>query len=180
MSKNNTVDFNNPEALEAELAAAEAATTPAAGETKAPKEKKPKVIKVSFTADRDIKAGETIEFEYQLPAAARRGGVNAGISVEEMTAEQLKIEYRNANSVLYKTGKAGRDTTQAQARLDKVVEAMKAKGIQPGQRAAAPVKVDAAVIAQLIAKGEVKIEDIQSMLDATAGSSDATETESAQ
>ena len=54
MSEQNTnpVDFNNPEAIESELAAAESTET-----AKAPKEKKPakpRMIKVTYTAERSV------------------------------------------------------------------------------------------------------------------------------
>ena len=167
--KENAVDFNYPEAIAEELAAAETTAATATTTEKKEKVKKPRVVKVSFTATADIKAGETVEFDYELPMSTRCGaGVNAGIAIEDMSIEQLKIEYRNANSVLYKTKKAGRDCSKAHELFYKVVEAMTAKGVTPGQRAAAPVKVDAAVIANLISKGEVSIDDIQKMLDATA------------
>ena len=60
---------NNFEAMAAELEAAEAqaSTTTATGE-KAPKVKKPRIIKVSFTATEDIAAGTTVEFDYEVPA----------------------------------------------------------------------------------------------------------------
>lgn len=151
--------------MEEELGAA-AETANEAPVAKEKKPKKPRVIKVTFTAPKDIAAGETVEFDYELPASTGTRGVNSGIAIEDMTAEQLKIEYRNANSVLYKTKKAGRDITKAQARLDAVVAAMEAKGIKPGSRVAAEVKVDASTIAELIKTGKVSIEDIQAMLDA--------------
>ena len=163
----NTVDFNNPDELEKELAAAnEAAETEADASTTTRKPKGPKVIKVTFTADHDIKAGETITFDYEVPVSARRVGVNTGIAIEDMNEAQLKIEYRNANSVLYKTKKAGRDATKAQERVDAVLAAMEAKGIKPGTRVATAAQpLDAAGIANLIKSGKVSVEDIQKLLD---------------
>ena len=163
----NTVDFNNPDELEKELAAAnEAAETEADASAKTRKPKGPKVIKVTFTADHDIKAGETITFDYEVPASARRVGVNTGIAIEDMNEAQLKIEYRNANSVLYKAKKAGRDATKAQERVDAVLAAMEAKGIKPGTRVATATQpLDAAGIANLIKSGKVSVEDIQKLLD---------------
>ena len=81
------VDFNNPEALEAELAAV---GTEAAKKVATPKKKKPRVIKVSFTATEDIAAGTTVEFDYEIPATARRSGAVAGIPLEDMTVEDRK------------------------------------------------------------------------------------------
>lgn len=164
--KNAAVDFNNPESVAEALAAADAAELGAEGAPKAKKERKPagpKIIKVSFTADRDIAAGETIEFDYELPASARRGAV-VGIPLEEMTDDQLKIEYRNANSVHYKTKKAGRDATKAAERLERVKAEMAKRGIQPTSRAAA-VNVDANTVAELIKTGKISVEDIQKLLD---------------
>lgn len=163
----NTVDFNNPDELEKELAAAnEAVETEADASAKTRKPKGPKVIKVTFTADHDIKAGETITFDYEVPVSARRVGVNTGIAIEDMNEAQLKIEYRNANSVLYKTKKAGRDATKAQERVDAVLAAMEAKGIKPGTRVATAAQpLDAAGIANLIKSGKVSVEDIQKLLD---------------
>lgn len=166
MSKNTApVDFTNPEALAAELAAAEVPVTTA--DAKAPKEKKPakpKMIKVSFTADKDIKAGETITFDFEVPKSEGTRGIVAGIPVEEMTAEQLKIEYRNANSVYYKTKKAGKDVTKTEARLNAVKAAMEAKGIQPTSRASA--EVDAVAVAQLIKSGAISIDELEKLLNA--------------
>lgn len=56
----------------------------------------------------------------ERPAPQRRGEL-AGLSLEEMTDEQLKIEIRNAKSVLYKAEKreAPADTIlNNQARVD--------------------------------------------------------------
>lgn len=158
---NEAVDFTNPEAIAAELEAAEVETPKA---PKAKRASKPRIIKVHYTADHDIKAGETIEFDYEVPKAARRGAV-AGIPLNEMTEDQLKIEYRNANSVLYKTNKAGRDTTKAQERLDRCKAEMEKRGIQPTSRASAK-KVDANTVATMIKNGQLSVEDIQKLLDA--------------
>ena len=160
------VDFDNPESVQAALAAEQAAELAGEATPKAKKERKPagpKVIKVSFTADRDIKAGETVEFDYTLPASMRRGAV-VGIPLEEMTDDQLKIEYRNANSVFYKTKKAGRDTTNSGDRLEKVKAEMAKRGIQPTSRASAVV--DANTVAELIKTGKISVDEIQKLLDA--------------
>ena len=164
--KNTAVDFSNPEAVDAALAAAaeqELAAGDAAATPKAKKPAKPRIIKVTYTADHDIKAGETIEFEYEVPKAERRGAV-VGIALEDMTDDQLKIEYRNANSVHYKTVKAGRDATKANERLERVKAEMEKRGIQPTARAAAPVT--AASVAELIKSGKISVEELQSLLDA--------------
>lgn len=158
------VDFNDAESIEAELAAAESTETKVAG-TKERKPAKPRVIKVTYVADHDIAAGETIEFEYELPKAQSRGQL-VGIALEDMTDDQLKIEYRNANSVYYKTTKAGRDATKAKERLDRCKELMDKRGIAPTGRGA--VKLDAEAIAGAIKAGKVSVADIQALLDAAA------------
>lgn len=158
----NAVDFSNPDALAAELDAMEAAKAEAT-EAKPKKERKPKMITCPH-------CGETFE----LPKSAGTRGAVAGIPVEEMTEEQLKIEYRNASSVLYKTQKAAKDGKQvreggieaAQARVDAVKAEMDKKGIAPSSRA---TKVDAKTVASMIAAGQISVEDIQAMLDQLQG-----------
>lgn len=168
-AENNAVNFDDPQSVAEALAAADAAELGAEGAPKAKKERKPagpKIIKVTYTADRDIEAGETIEFDYTLPASMRRGAV-VGIPLEEMTDDQLKIEYRNANSVHYKTKKAGHDATKAAERLERVKAEMTKRGIQPTSRA--NVQVDAGTVAELIKSGKISVEDIQRLLDGDAG-----------
>lgn len=164
MSKDNktTVDFSNPEALADELKAAEVAT-PATKEKKAPK---PRKIKVSYIADKDYKTGDTIEFEYEIPKGDGTRGQLFGLSLEEMTDDQLKIEYRNANSVAYKTKKANRDSSKADARLEACKAEMEKRGIQPTARAT--TAVDAASVATLIMQGKLSVDDIQKILDTQA------------
>lgn len=162
---NNAVDFTNPESIDAAMSAAEteAALTPA----KPKKERKPRTINVTFTADRDIMQGEEITFPYTIPLSARARGVNVGIPLEEMDEAQLKIEYRNANSVLYKTKKAGRDTTNAQARFDKVVARMHELGVAPTARSTTPAApVTAATVVELIKSGKISTKDIEDLLNA--------------
>lgn len=160
---NKPVDFSNPESVAAAIAEAETANEAKATTEKAPKEKKPKTIKVTWTADKDIKAGETVEFDYTLPVSAARRGMLDGISLDEMDEAQLKIEYRNANSVYYKQSKAGKDTAKSKARLDAVVEKMKEKGISVSTRTAAPVTAE--TVAALITSGKLNAADIQAILD---------------
>lgn len=163
-NKNNAVDFNNPEALAAELAAADEAAT--AAKTTEKKERKPRTIKVSFTADHDIKTGETVEFDYTLPVSQSTRGQVAGIPLTEMTDDQLKIEHRNANSIYYKQNKAGKLTEKATERLAAVKAEMEKRGIKPSSRGTATV--DASTVAELIKSGKISVEDIQKMLDASA------------
>lgn len=156
-------DFSDPESIAAELAAAGTDATAATG-TKEKKPPKPRVIKVSFTADKDIAAGETVEFDYTLPATSGTRGIVAGIPLADMTDDELKIEYRNSNSVYYKTKKAGRDITKVEARFEACKAEMAKRGIQPTSRTQAPV--DAASVAALIKSGQIKVEDLQALLNA--------------
>lgn len=164
MKSNTPVDFSDPKALEAELTA-----TPAPEEkvkkAKAPKEAKPRVIKVKYTADKAYAAGDIVEFDYTLPKSEGIRGQVAGIPLTEMTDDQLKIEYRNANSVNYKTGKAKRDTTHTQARVDAVKAVMEDRGIAPTGRVVTAT-LDAKSIADSILSGKINIADIQALLDA--------------
>ena len=170
MAKNETevvqndtaADFTDPESIAAELAAA-GTEAPATG-TKAKKPPKPRIIKVNFTADRDIAAGEVIEFDYELPKSAGTRGIVAGIPLPDMTDDELKIEYRNANSVYYKTKKAGRDITKVEARFEACKAEMAKRGIQPTSRSTA--NVDATTVAALIKSGQIKVEDLQALLNA--------------
>ena len=158
------VDFTNPESVNEALAAAqESELTAGSDAPKTRKPAKPRVIKVTYIADKDYKAGDTIEFNYEIPKSERRGAV-VGIPLEEMTDDQLKIEYRNANSVAYKTKKAGRDASKADERLERVKAEMAKRGIQPTSRATA--NVNAATVAELIKTGKISVEEIQKLLDA--------------
>lgn len=152
------VNFADLASLEEELAAID---VPAVKEKKAKAPKKPRVL--TITVPEGLVGGDT--FEYEIPAAQSSRGVVAGIPVEEMTEEQLKIEYRNANSVFYKQTKAkGVASEAATARLEKVKAIMEERGIAPTAKAATPV--DAAAIANLIKAGKIDIDELQAMLDA--------------
>lgn len=157
---NSPVDFNDPEAIAEAVAASEVA----ASAPKAPKVKKPRIIKVKYTATEDIAAGTEIEFDYELPASVGTRGAVVGIPLLEMTDDQLKIEYRNANSVHYKTVKAGRDASKAANRLDLCKAEMEKRGIQPTARGAAAVTAD--TIAELIKSGKISIDELQEKLNA--------------
>lgn len=171
MEENKTpgVDFDNPESINAALEAEAASEITSEGDApkKARKPAGPKVYHIKHECDRDYKAGDIIEFDFTVPKGERRGAV-AGIPLEEMTDDQLKIEYRNANSVHYKTVKAGRDASKAAERLEKVKAEMAKRGIQPTARASATV--DAATVANLIKSGKISVDDIQALLDAAEGS----------
>lgn len=156
------VDFNDPTSIEEALANAEAATPAVTVAEKKPA--KPKTIKVQFTATEDIAAGTTVEFDFEIPKGTSSRGELSGVSLDEMTDEQLKIEYRNANSVYYKQSKKpGTDTTKSKTRLEAVKAAMAAKGIQPSSRGA--VAITASSVAELVKNGSITIEQINAILN---------------
>lgn len=81
-------------------------------------------------------------FEVEIPAAQKRG-VLVGVSLEEMTVEQLKREKVNANSVLYKGIKRGCGpelVARNTARLNAVREALAAKGVATRESNVDPVE----------------------------------------
>ena len=151
------VDFNNPEALAEDLAGLVAE---AAGE-KAPKAKKvakPKTVTC-------LNCGTIFE----VPKSISSRGVVSGLALEEMNEDQLKIEYRNANSVAYKTKKnpnaKPESIEKTEARLAAVKAEMDKKGIAPTGRSK---DVTAATIAELIKSGKISLEDLQAQLDKQA------------
>lgn len=89
-----------------------------------------KTFTVEIAAPKNLKEGELFEVEVEAPAVEKKPrGVLAGLTLEEMTPEQLKRETINAKSVLYKATQRGaaEETIAAnQARVD-AVEAEKEK-----------------------------------------------------
>jgi len=164
--ENKPVDFMDATSIEEELKAVEAnqVTT----EPKAKKERKPaKPRIITITVPEGLKAGDTFEFEVPKAAMGTGRGMLIGLTLDEMTDDQLKIEYRNANSVFYKQKKAkGTATPVATERLEAVKAAMEIKGIQPTSKGGVAPKIDAAAIAELIKSGAISVLDIQAMLDA--------------
>lgn len=80
-------------------------------------------------------AGDTFSVEVEAPAVVKKPrGQLAGLTLEEMTDEQLKREIINANSVLYKAKQRGaaEETIAAnQARVDAAIaERTKRQGIK--------------------------------------------------
>ena len=151
---NEAVDFSSPESIAAELEA-NTAVTPAPKQKAAPK---PKIVKVTCP-------NCNTEFDFEVPKSLGTRGALSGVALEDMTDDQLKIEYRNANSVAYKAKKANKnqDTiTKSAERLERVKAAMEARGISTSSRG--PVAVDAEAIAKLIIAGSVSAEDIQAFL----------------
>lgn len=67
-----------------------------------------KTITVELIVPEGLQAGDVFTAEVELPAAVKKPrGQLAGLSLEEMTDEQLKRELINANSVLYKAKQRG-------------------------------------------------------------------------
>ena len=81
-----------------------------------------KFMTVEVEAPKNLKAGETFTIEVELPTPEKKQrGQLAGLTLGEMTDEQLKRELVNAKSVLYKAKQRGasEETIEAnQARVD--------------------------------------------------------------
>lgn len=86
-----------------------------------------KVITVELTVPEGLKAGDKFIAEVEIPNAEKKPrGMLAGLSLEEMTDEQLKRELINANSVLYKAEQRGAQQSTIDANRARV-EAVKAE-----------------------------------------------------
>lgn len=89
-----------------------------------------KQFEVEVIVPEGLTAGDVFKVTVETPELPKQGrGQVAGIPLEEMTDEQLKVELVNAKSVLYKAKKRDADaaTIEAnQARVD-AAEAEKAK-----------------------------------------------------
>jgi len=81
-----------------------------------------KTFTVELTVPEGLTAGDVFTAEIEMPAKVRKPrGQLAGLTLEEMTDEQLKREIINAKSVLYKAKQRGasEETIAAnQARVD--------------------------------------------------------------
>jgi len=67
-----------------------------------------KKFEVEVTVPEGLVAGDVFVLEVEVPATARKPrGILAGLTVEEMTDDQLKREIINASSVLYKAKQRG-------------------------------------------------------------------------
>lgn len=115
-----------------------------------------KKFEVEVTVPEGLSAGDkfTVEVEAPTPEKKPRGQL-AGITLEDMTDEQLKRELINANSVLYKAKQRGasEETIAAnQARVD-AAKAEKAKRTGTPAESEAP-NVEAAMEGDAEAKGE--------------------------
>jgi len=81
-----------------------------------------KTFTVELTVPEGLSAGDVFTAEIEMPAPVKKPrGQLAGLTLEEMTDEQLKREIINAKSVLYKAKQRGasEETIAAnQARVD--------------------------------------------------------------
>lgn len=67
-----------------------------------------KKFEVEVTVPEGLVAGDVFVLEVEAPTSPRKPrGMLAGLTVEEMTDDQLKREIINANSVLYKAKQRG-------------------------------------------------------------------------
>jgi len=86
-----------------------------------------KTFTVELTVPEGLKAGDTFTAEVEMPAIEKKPrGQLAGLSLEEMSDEQLKRETINANSVLYKATQRGAAAETIAANTARV-EAVKAE-----------------------------------------------------
>lgn len=82
-------------------------------------------------------AGDTFTVEVEAPAAVKKPrGQLAGLTLEEMTDEQLKREIINANSVLYKAKQRGASEETIAANQARVDAAQAEKAKRQGTKAA--------------------------------------------
>lgn len=81
-----------------------------------------KTFEVEVTVPAGLKEGDVFKVQVEVPVAEKKPrGQLAGISLEDMTDDQLKREIINANSVLYKAkqrGAAEEIIAKNQARVD--------------------------------------------------------------
>ncbi len=92
-----------------------------------------KKISVEVLAPKDMVAGEKFVVEVEIPEPVKKPrGQLHGLTLEEMSDEQLKRETINANSVLYKAKQRGaaEETIAAnQARVDAVNAEKEKRGL---------------------------------------------------
>lgn len=121
-----------------------------------------KTFEVEVTVPKGLKAGDTFKVEVEVPVAEKKPrGQLAGLTLEEMTDEQLKREIINANSVLYKAkqrGAAEATIAANQARVDAAkAEQAKRQGVKT---AVATAEVEGALDGAEAAPTEAPTEDI--------------------
>ena len=89
-----------------------------------------KTLTVEVVVPEGLTAGDTFTVEIDAPATEKKQrGMLAGLSLEDMTDEQLKREMINANSVLYKAKQRGaaEETIAANEARVEAAKAEKAK-----------------------------------------------------
>lgn len=104
-----------------------------------------KTFTLEVVAPKDLVAGETFMVEVERPIVekAPRGKL-AGLTLDQMTNEQLKVETINSNSVLYKAiqrGAAEETIAANQARVDAVKVEKEKRGIGAAKPAAETANV---------------------------------------
>ena len=108
-----------------------------------------RVLTVEVEAPKDLVAGEKFLIEVEIPDAAKKPrGQLAGLSLEDMTDEQIKRETINSNSVLYKAKQRGAsDETIAmnQARVDAVTAEKEKRGLTKAAAVASTPNMAAAM-----------------------------------
>lgn len=99
----------------------------------------PKSFIIEVTVPAGLMEGDKFQVEVALPEKVKKSrGMLAGVTVEEMTEEQLKRELINANSVLYKAKQRGASEAIINANQARV-DAVKAERTKRGLDAAKPV-----------------------------------------
>lgn len=105
-----------------------------------------KVFKIEVVVPEGLVAGDTFQVEVEAPEAVKKAkGMLAGLTLEEMTDEQLKREVINSNSVLYKATQRGAAPETIAANIARV-EAVKAEKARR-----APVQADVVATPELAA-----------------------------
>lgn len=98
---------------------------------------------VDVTVPEGLTAGDTFKVEVELPEKTKKPrGMLAGLSLEEMSDEQVKRELINANSVLYKAKQRGASDeviAANQARVDAAKEERAKRGLDTKKLVATPV-----------------------------------------
>lgn len=85
---------------------------------------------VEVTVPEGLKAGDVFQVEIDTPTADKKPrGMLAGLTLDQMTDEQIKRELINANSVLYKAVQRGASAETIAANTARV-EAVKAEKIK--------------------------------------------------
>lgn len=106
-----------------------------------------RIITVEVEAPKDLVQGEVFEVEVEVPTQPRqRRGQLAGLTLEEMTDEQLKREITNANSVLYKAKQRGAAESTIAANEARVEAAKAEKAKRAGEEEVEEVAEDSVYV----------------------------------